>query len=269
MSKGNRWTKYLAAAMLTLLLSACVTVVESPFNKKASPDKAVENYTQLGLAYIKNGRFDWARQRLNRALDINPDFAPAHDAMGLLWQAEGELDLAEESFKTAISLDEQFSQAKHHLGRIYTRTKRFEEANDELTVVAGNRYYENRVAAHNDLAINAYRWGKPDLAVKSYRESLRIMPYNVDALGNISTLLFEAQNYSESQKYFDRLDRLAKRQQTQHNAHSLWLGIKLAAISQNTDRAIQFASELKQNFPDSKEYKQYQQSLSAVSGNEL
>lgn len=267
MSKGNRCTKHLVVATLALLLSACVTVVESPFNKKASPDKAVENYTQLGLAYIKNGRVDWARQRLNRALSINPDYAPAHDGMGLLWQAEGELDLAEESFKTAINLDDQFIQARHHLGRLYTQTKRFEEANDKLTDVAENRYYENRVAAYNDLAINAYRWGKPERAVTSYRESLRIMPYNVDALVNISTLLFEAQSYSESQKYFDRLDRLAKRQQTQHNAHSLWLGIKLAAISQNTRRAVELASELKQNFPDSKEYKQYQQSLSAVTGN--
>jgi len=235
--------------------------VEGPFNKKASPTKAVENYTQLGRAYIQNGRYDWARQRLNRALDINPDYAPAHDAMGLLWQAEGENDLAEEAFEKAIGLDAEFAQARHHLGRLYTSDKRFEEAEDELIQVAENRYYENRVAAYNDLGINSYRAGKQENAIKWYRQALRIMPYNVDALVNISTLLFESQNYTESQKYFDRFDRLAKREQTRHNAHSLWLGIKLATIAQNTKGAIELATQLKQNFPESKEYKQYQQSL--------
>lgn len=266
MVNGNRLAQATLVVMAALLLSACVTVVKGPFNKKASPDKAVENYTQLGLAYIQNGRVDWARQRLNRALEINPEYAPAHDGMGLLWQAEGELDLAEESFKKAMSLDENFSQARHHLGRLYTLNKDYAAADDELQQVAVNRYYENRVAAFNDLAINSYRWGKPDDARKWYLEALRIMPYNVDALVNVSTLMFEAQNYTESQKYFDRLDRLAKRQQTQHNAHSLWLGIRLATISQDTERVIALATELKQNFPDTQEYQQYQQSLSAVKG---
>ena len=90
---------------------------------------------------------------------------------------------------------------------------------------------------------------------------MRLAPYNVDALVNVSTLLFEAQNYEESLKYFDRFDRLVQRNQTRHTAHSLWLGIKLVTIQQNTARAIEFATELKQNFTNSTEYRLYQESL--------
>lgn len=266
MSIGNRIYSVLLTTLLALSLSACVTVTESPFNKKASPEKAVDNYTQLGLGYLKKGRPDWARQRLNKALKINPDYAPANDGMGLLWQAEGEPDLAEESFKKALSDDASFTQARHHLGRLYSQTERFDEAEEELKEAAGDRYYDNRATAYNDLALNYFRAGKNEQAIASYREALRVMPYNVDALVNASTLLFEAQQFTESLKYFDRFDRLVQREQTRHSAHSLWLGIKLATIQQNTKRTIELAKALKQTFPKSNEYKQYQQSLSAVTG---
>ena len=56
----------------------------------------------MGLGYLNKGRPDWARDRLKKALDINPNDPEANDAMGLVWQAEGELDLSEEFFKKAI-----------------------------------------------------------------------------------------------------------------------------------------------------------------------
>ena len=261
MMKGSRVILRALLAMLVLSLAACVTVVESPFNKKASPEKAVDNYTQLGLGYMQKGRNDLARQRLRKALSINEDYAPANDAMGLLWQSEGELDLAEESFLKAISLDGDFSLAKHHVGRLYSQLKRYDEAEEYLSVAAQDRYYDNRASAYNDLALSYFRAGQSEKAIATYREALRISPYNVDSLVNISTLLFEAQDYSESGKYFDRFDRVVKRGQAGYSAHSLWLGIKLATIGQNTKRTIELATQLKQLYPESQEYKEYQQSL--------
>lgn len=262
MLKGSRLAFRTLTLIAALLLSACVTVVETPFNKKASAEKAVENYTQLGLGYLRQGRNDLARQRLRKALSIDDDYAPANDAMGLLWQSEGEAELAEEAFSKAISLDGDFTLAKHHLGRLYLQTSRFEEAQEVLSEAATDPYYENRANAYADLAMSYYRSGGTEQAIQSYREALRITPYNVDALVNISTLLFEAQQYAESQKYFDRFERLVSREQTRHSAHSLWLGIKLATISQDTRHTVELATQLKQHFPDSREYKLYQQSLS-------
>jgi type IV pilus assembly protein PilF len=250
---------------LTILsLQACVTVEESRFSKKASPEKAVENYTQLGLGYLQKGRPDWARDRLQRALEIDPNDPQANDAMGLVWQTEGELDLAEDSFKKALREDPKFTLARHHLGRLYARMKRYKEARDLLSEVANDRYYNNRVGAYNDMALNFFRMGNSQGAIEAYTQSLRLAPYNVDALVNISTLLFEAQRYDESLKYFDRFDRLVERDQTEHTAHSLWLGIKLLTIHQQTSRGVALAAQLKQRFPNSEEYRMYQESLNGA-----
>ena len=256
--------RLLTAITLVIGLQACVTVEESRFSKKASPEKAVDNYTQLGLGYLQKGRPDWARDRLQRALEINPDDPQANDAMGLVWQTEGELDLAEESFKKALREDPDFTLARHHLGRLYARMKRHKEARDLLSEVANDRYYNNRVGAYNDMALNFYRMENSQGAIEAYSPSLRLAPYNVDALVNISTLLFEAQRYDESLKYFDRFDRLVERDQTEHTAHSLWLGIKLLTIHQQTSRGVALAAQLKQRFPQSEEYRMYQESLNGA-----
>ncbi|MBM95229.1 MAG: hypothetical protein CMI09_05210 [Oceanospirillaceae bacterium] len=256
--------KLIAAGLLTITLTACVTVTDSRLTRKASPEKAVENYTQLGLGYLQKSRNDMARARLRKALEIDEDYAPANDAMGLLWQAEGEMDLAEEAFHKAISHDSSFTLAKHHLGRLYMRLKRFGEAESWLQTAAEDRYYESRTAAYNDLALNYYRMKMPQEAIKAYRETLRIAPYNVDALVNVSTLLFEAQQYDASLKHFDRLHRLVERDKTRHTSHSLWLGIKLATIHRDVKRGVDLASRLKQDFPQSNEYRLYQESLAGV-----
>lgn len=256
--------KKLCVIALSLLLASCVTVTESRLLSKKSPEKAVENYTQLGLGYLQNGHPDRARNRLLKALAIDENYAPANDAMGLLWQSEGEFDLAEEFFKKALKNDRKFTQAHHHLGRLYLQLKDYSKAHKSLKVATDDRYYDSRPEAYNDVALAYYREDNSAQAIESYTQTLRIAPYNVEALVNISTLLFEAEDYSNSLKYYDRLDRLAKENKVAHTAHSLWLGVKLATIQQNTGRAIALASDLKRLFPESEEYKLYKESLSGV-----
>lgn len=249
---------------VVLSLSACVTVKESRLTKKASPEKAVENYTELGLGYLERDRPELARKRLEKALAIDNKYAPANDAMGLLWQVEGEYDLAEEFFKKALSQDAKYTRARHHLGALYSQLKQYPKAEKELKRASADRYYAGRAQAYADLAMLYYHQDNSELAINTYKETLRLSPYNAQALVNVSTLYFEEQNYPESQRYFNRLERLVQREQTQHSAHSLWLGIKLATIAQNTERAIALASDLKRYYPDSQEFKQYQESLSGV-----
>lgn len=260
----KRATQLLVSSLLAFTLASCVTVTKSSITKKKSPEKAVENYTELGIGYIERNRPDLARNRIEKALSIDAKYAPANDAMGLLWQIEGEFDLAEEFFKKALSQDRKFTRARHHLGNLYLQLQQYEAAEKELVRASGDRYYDDRASAYNDLALMYFRQDKVDAAIKAYKETLRLSPYNAQALVNISTLYFEEQNYNESQRYFDRLDRLVKREQMNHTAHSLWLGIKLATINAKTERAIALASDLKRNYPESSEYKLYQESLSGA-----
>ena len=256
----------LLAVLLSLALVSCATVTESGsrLERKKSPEKAVENYTQLGVGYLQSGHPERARNRLQHALAINENYAPANDAMGMVWQTEGEFDLAEEFYKKALKNDKKYTPARHHLGRLYFQLNQQEKALKELQIATDDRYYDSRPEAFNDTALLYHRQDKPELAIQAYTQTLRLAPYNVEALVNVSTLYFEAQDFNNSAKYFDRLDRLAKDGRVAHTAHSLWLGIQLSTLQNNPQRALALASELKLNFPQSEQYQQYVQSLSGA-----
>src|SRR5690554_7050214 len=127
----NNIAKLILTIVLALTMVACVTVTESRITKKKSPEKAVENYTELGMGYLERNRPDLARKRIEKALSIDDKYAPANDVMGLLWQTEGEFDLAEEFFKKAMSQDKKYTRARHNLGNLYLQLKQYDQAEKE------------------------------------------------------------------------------------------------------------------------------------------
>jgi len=245
----------------SLFLSACVTTIESRLTRKKDPEKAVDNYTQLGLGYIQQGRFDRARARLNRALEIDSEYAPANNAMALLLQSEHEPELAEEYFLKSIDIDDDFSQGQYNYGMFLMQHRRHEEACPYLKNAALDVEYQQRGRAYQNLGLCYYRNGQVDLAITTYERMLKVQRFNAPVLVNLSTLLFEARRYDEAQQYFNRFTRIVERKQSQHSANSLWLGIKLNRLNQNEKTVKDFATQLKANFPQSAEYQRYSDTL--------
>lgn len=258
---ANRISSHIALILITLLVTGCVTTVESRLTRKADPDKAVENYTQLGLGYIQQGRYDRARARLNRALEINPEYPGANTAMAILLQVEGEPQEARQYFEKTLDLDDEFSKGHYHFGLFLMQNKEYEKACHHLKQAAQDIEFQQRGNAYTNLGLCYYRNGDVVNAIKTYKRTLKVQRYNAQALVNLSAVLFEEAQYQESQQYFARFQQLVNRKQSQHSANSLWLGIKLAQVQGSTQKAAQLAAELGKKFPDSNEYQLYKKSL--------
>lgn len=241
----------------SLLLSACVTTVESRLTRKADPEKAVDNYTQLGIGYIKQGRYDRARARINRALEIDPDYAPANNAMALLLQSEREPELAEEYFLKSIELDSSFSQGQYNYGMFLMRNDRYKKACKHLNNAAQDVEYQQRGKAFQNLGLCYYRDGQVDLAISTYERMLKVQRFNAPVLVNLSTLLYEKGRFDDAQQYYNRFTRIVERKKSQHSANSLWLGIRLARVNGNSEEEKKLSEELKNSFPDSEQYMRY------------
>lgn len=241
----------------SLFLSACVTTVESRLTRKADPEKAVDNYTQLGIGYIQQGRFDRARARINRALEIDSEYAPANNAMALLLQSEREPEIAEEYFLKSIGLDGSFSQGQYNYGMFLMQNNRYDEACKYLNNAAQDVEYQQRGKAYQNLGLCYYRDGKTGLAITTFERMLKVQRFNAPVLVNLSTLLYEKGRYDEAQQYYNRFTRIVERKKSEQSSNSLWLGIRLARIHGKTEDVDKYAKELKANFPESDEYKRY------------
>ena len=85
-------------------------------------------YYNLAVAYVQAGRYDEAQRNYAKALDLDPNYALAHDGLGLLAQRRGALEAAAAHFQKAIDLDSTLAAASNNLGNIHYQNGALEKA---------------------------------------------------------------------------------------------------------------------------------------------
>ena len=73
-----------------LLTTSCAT---QPDREKQDINDASDYNAQLGLAYINQGRYDIAQNKLKKSIEQNPDNAVAHHYIAELYRRLGEFCL--------------------------------------------------------------------------------------------------------------------------------------------------------------------------------
>ena len=84
--------------VFALLLTGC-TGLSSSSMLADSKQTSVESYTQLGVRYLQAGDTVSAKTSLQRALELDGDYAPVLNGLGLVFQTEQEVKLAEDYFR--------------------------------------------------------------------------------------------------------------------------------------------------------------------------
>jgi Tfp pilus assembly protein PilF len=85
-------------------------------------------YTNLGLAYFKQGTLRQAMEQLHTALEYQPDLPEAHYNLGLIYVRVHEPDKAIRAFREAIRFRPAYVEAHASLGEVLLGSGRTEEA---------------------------------------------------------------------------------------------------------------------------------------------
>jgi len=91
------------------------------------PEKALKEFKKAQSAWEKQ-KFEEAAKRLDRALDIYPQFADAYTLRGVMHLSRNNLDDACANLERAIEIDGESGLAYVVLGAAYTSLTRFEDA---------------------------------------------------------------------------------------------------------------------------------------------
>jgi Flp pilus assembly protein TadD len=89
---------------------------------QARPDSAPAQFN-YGMALLMQGQVAPARERLEKALAINPAYARAHDALGMALQQQGRLQEALSHYREAVRLDPKDADARRHLAELEARQR--------------------------------------------------------------------------------------------------------------------------------------------------
>lgn len=243
-------------ALLLLVASLCAGCVLSgdsnPMNTSKGRDEAREAYVQLGLGYLQQGMSERAKVPLKKALELAPADADANAALALVFQAEMEPALADEHFRQALAARPESARILNNYGSFLFQEKRYKEAYQRFEQAAADTLYPERSRVFENLGMTASRLGQRDLAQLQLEKALRLNHQQPRALLEMAELSCEDRHYVPARDYYDRFSLLGEQ-----NARSLLLGVRLATVFEDRDKASSYGLQLKRLYPGTPEYQQY------------
>ncbi len=241
---------WLSISLLCALQLACATGSSSkPQVAPGGTANQLANVNaQLGLGYLANGQLDLAWERLNAAVEADPDFATAHNGIALVYDRLNEPGKAEEHFKRAIELNPSDSAAQTNYGAFLCEHGRIDEGEKYFLKAVENPLYKNPAMAYTNAGMCKLRADDPSGAEAYFRAALRADPRFPVALVNMAELSFDNNQYLSARAYMQRYEEVSR-----HNPRSLWLSIRIEEKLGDKDAVSSFAMLLKATYPDSRE----------------
>jgi type IV pilus assembly protein PilF len=247
--------KRLVVVLLSLTLAGCVTETSGPQPPQAASETdQIQALVDLGMGYVRNRDYIRAKEVLLRALEIDPNSHPAHNALALVHQVEGDYKLAELHFKRATT-DRSYSRAFNNYGAFLFSEGRFREAVEKLEIAAEDTFYENRPLVFENLGVAYMRLGDQANAERSFVRAARLNPTMPRALLELAHMRYEQQNYVESRQYYRQFVN-----SSEQSARSLLLCVRLSRIFSDADSEASCRLSLRNIFPASDEYKELEAS---------
>ena len=170
-------------------------------------------FFSLGIALRQEGRLVAARESLDRAIDLSPNHAGAHNERGGVWLDLGDIGRAQADFEQAVSLlgssdaDELRGTLHYNLGLCMMKQDRLEDAVARFGVAIELR--EDFANAYTNLGAVLLKQGKPEAAVEMNRKVVELDPDSPSAQVNLGHSLIKAGHYEEGVKKYRRAIELA------------------------------------------------------------
>lgn len=230
---------------IMLLLAGCATTQPGG---QSEGQKAARINTQLGAAYMRQGRLEQALVRLTRAVRQDPGYAEAHSVLAVLYHRLGQYDDAARHYRRSVVLAPDDSAMLNNYGQFLCERGSLAEAERYLKRAAANPLYKTPELPLSNAGVCLLRAGRNAEAESYFLEALRSNPDFSRALFAMAELRQRAGQSLSARGFYQRY--LANASQT---AESLWLGIQIERALGDRDAVGSYSLQLKNRFPDSEE----------------
>ena len=239
---------------ITLMACAATPVEEVPTTATTKNERAAILNTDLGAKYMASKDFQLADDKLRRALNQDPSYAPAHWTYALLQERLGQFEEAEKYYRSALRVDPKDSSGNNNYGTFLCKHKRYQEADKYFKAAIADPLYRNRASSSLNAGVCAMQIPDYDSAQDYFEEVLRLQPGQRVALYQIAKLHFEKDELIKARGYMLNFEKNSK-----HTSESLWLAYRIEDGLGNRPEADAYASQLASNFPNSNEARELTQ----------
>lgn len=172
-----------------------------PKNKEAA-----KLQVQMAQEYLKKGSLDVARDKLVRALELDPYSADAHTVSGLLNDTIGDLVQAELHFKRAVELQPKDGGMNNNYASFLCRQGRYAEADAIFQRAIADPYYKTPEVALANAGVCAEQAQQLDQAESYLRRALERNPNYAGALAPMASVLHARGDHLRARAFVQRYD---------------------------------------------------------------
>jgi len=248
----NRMRAKIWPILMLTLLAGCASTAERQAEQERE-QKLVAVNVQLGAEYLRRGQLDFAKDKFERALKVDPDNSQANNLMAVLQWRLKEYNEAERLFKRAVGTGTDNSAVHHNYGAFLCDRGKIDEAVQQLEKAAANALYNHAAEANLNAGVCLMKKPSPAEAEKFFRAALSLNPKLPDALYNMAKISFDSGRTNNARGFIQRYFHAAA-----DTPESLLLAVKIESVLRHKDVAASYAVRLRGKFPNSPEAEQLQ-----------
>jgi type IV pilus assembly protein PilF len=239
----------LVVGFLCCMLAACVTHTKDGGKplKDESPEVSAAKYNvQLGTAYLQQGNYALARDKLERALKQNPKDPDVHTSLGLLYDRTGDTKGADKHFREALRLAPDKPDLSNNYAVYLCKNGRTDEGVERFTAVANNKYYRTPEVALTNAGVCLRSAKRLDEAEKKFAGAIKARPNYSEATVQLASLHLERNEIPQARKVVDTYLNAFKPQ-----PDVLLSAVTVARAAKDRMSEEKYSRALRLEFPDS------------------
>ena len=230
-----------------LTASGCASKVE---RVGFDAQKASAANTELGVAYLAQGKYNVAMTKLKKAIGYDSENIKANHYIAELYRRLEQHDLAEEYFQKAMKLDENDSSIKNNYAIFLCGINSIDKGLELLNKVLLDPLYADKGQVYENMGLCVEKQGNIQYTEKYFKTALKFNSNLPAALLGMAQISFDKNNITAASDYLTRHNKVNR-----STSQSLWLELLISRKRGLKGKVGSIAAKLKQFFPDSREVK--------------
>jgi type IV pilus assembly protein PilF len=184
--------------LLAALLPACATVSTEDKIRKLEARSSYES----GVKSISDGKISLGLAALRQAVEIDPQNALYHNAVGTVLLNLSRFPDAQAEFQKSVDLDPTYADAFHNLGSAFAEQGKWEDAIVAYKKALAQPIYASSENTYNNLGYAYWALDRRQEAEESFRAALQLEPKLVPSHFWLGVLLEKDGRKAEAKTHF-------------------------------------------------------------------
>ena len=156
------------------LLDAAEREFKKTLSLSNSVDAQINSLINLANIYSRQNKFEEAKQKLDEALKIKPNFAAIYQTYGFIYKQQGEIERAEKIWKEGLSFNTKTTGILDNLGLLYLEENKIAEA--KICFQKAIQVNPDSYLAYFGLGQILEQESNIDQAISHYKKSVELNP---------------------------------------------------------------------------------------------